>query len=535
MGNKALAMMCALRIEDGREWGEAASDFQLEDARAIFSDEPPHKHFLTRPRGGSKTTDLAGVAIAWLVAEAPPFANGAVIANNAKQAGYLMDAAAAFQANTPELGDAIVVENLKIVGPNGAWVEVLSQSASGAWGMRQTHLLVCDEFCQWDETPGARRVWTAIRSTVPKVKGCKLVILSSAGEPSHWSYTEVYEKNIGRPDWHFHAVPGLVPWMEEAEIESARYDLTPSQFQRLMMNEWSQDEDSAIFEEDYEAAARKAHFHASTQGLRYGKYGSGYSLGLPQPGQRYIFTVDVGISQDAAVIAIAHKEPLKEGGPRLGPQRVVIDHLERWVGSKAYPILVSDIEDYIVENAPVWNGAFVYADPSQFRGNIQNMNLRGVHAREWPFTATTVGHVASALVQTFRNRQIWVPDNPVLKDELLKVKLRSATAGVTRLDHVNGGHDDQAVCIGMACRILIGDGAGVGGAWIEHMKRVNAERLADPHPEEALPTPKDYIARSALPDTPRRCVAHRYFGPERRCGLCGLTPEQVAERDLAKV
>ena len=42
--------------------------------------------------------------------------------------------------------------------PNGAWFEVLAQSDSGAWGLRDAHLLICDEFCQWPDTRGARAV-----------------------------------------------------------------------------------------------------------------------------------------------------------------------------------------------------------------------------------------------------------------------------------------------------------------------------------------------------------------------------------------
>ena len=524
MSEAALDLLWALRLEDDRQWGSAAYDFQKEDAAAIFDPTGPNKHFLTRPRGASKTTDVAGVALAWLSQDAKPLANGHVVAANTKQAGILIEAAAGLVARTPELDGAVIVEAQRILAPNGAWVEVLAQSDSGAWGLRDAHLIVADEFAQWPSTTGARRVWTAIRTAAPKVADCKLIIITSAGEPSHWSYGEVYEKNFGRPDWHYHAVPGPVPWMPESEVESLRWELTPSQYQRLVLNEWTQDEDSAIYEEDYEAAALKSTSVRSRQSFRYGKEGTGFTLGPPRPGVRYVFLVDVGISQDAAVMTIAHKEPIK-GNSRLGPQRVVIDHLERWKGSKKHPIQVSDIEDWCVENAPVWNRAPVYADPSQFRGNIQNLVSRGVRAKEFLFTATTVGQVATALVQTFRNRQIWVPDNPILKDELLKVRLRSATAGVTRLDHASGGHDDQAVTIGMACRILLGDGGGLGHAWMEHLKRKKVDQEAKPvEPERS---PRSFFLGAEAPSVvrPNTCQ-HRWF-PDGRCVKCGVIRREV--------
>ncbi|MDA4131496.1 MAG: hypothetical protein OK454_00010 [Thaumarchaeota archaeon] len=512
MSDAALDMMWALRLEDNRHWGEAAYPFQVQDAEAIFSEERPNWHFITRPRGGSKTSDLAGIALSWLTMDAQPLANGHVVAASTDQAAIMIDAVAGFVARTPELSDSVVVESKRIVSPgNGAWVEVLAQSDSGAWGLRDAHLLICDEFCQWPETRGAKRVWRALQSAAPKVPGCKLIILSSAGEPSHWSH-EVYEKCQEDPLWRISEAPGPVPWLAPEELESLRWHLRPSEYERLVLNIWSQDEDRAVSEEDWAFAARD------------------YTSLYPVQGVRYIITVDIGVLDDASVMVISHKEPITPSQV-LGPQRVVIDHVERWKGSKKSPIQVSAVEDWLAEKSPEWNRAPVYADPSQFRGSIQNLNLRGVRAKEFPFTATSVGDVATALVQTFRNRQIYVPDLPLLKDELLKVRLRESSPGVTRLDHDRGAHDDQAVTIGMACRIHLGDGNGLGRSWIEHMRRIETERELNPMPPVEAVTPRAYFMSGNDPpksgDRPNRCK-HRWFGDEQVCVNCGVKHGEVA-------
>ena len=512
MSEEALDLMYALRIEDGRMWGEAAMDFQIEDAEAVLLNQRPDPtwHFITRPRGGSKSTDTAAMAIAWLMCDAPPMANGHIVAASSDQAGIIIDAAAGFLSRTPELEGNLVVESMRIRVPNGAWVQVLAQSDSGSWGLRDAHFLVADEFCQWPETRGAQRVWRALQSAAPKVTGCKLIILSSAGEPSHWS-REVFEKCAIDPMWRIHEAPGPVPWLDEKELESLQWQLRPSEYERLVLNLWSADEDRAVSEEDWEYAARD------------------YTSNLPRQGVRYIITVDIGILNDASVMCIMHKEPIDPAQP-LGPQRAVLDHIERWKGSKKKPIQVSKVEDWLVAEAPKWNRAPVYADPSQFRGSIQNLNLRGVRAKEWNFTTTSVGEVASALVQTFRNRQIFVPDLPILKDELLRVRLRETAPGVTRLDHDKGAHDDQAVCIGMGCRILLGDGGGLGASWMEHMKRTQQEREANPLPPVEQMGPRAYFMSSAQPEfgiRPNACK-HRWF--DGRCALCNtpLVPVEVA-------
>ena len=493
----ALDMMYALVLESGRRWGEAASDHQVADAEAIFSPERPHLHFVTRPRGGSKTTDTAGMALAWVAAEAPPMANGHVVASNTDQAAILIDAAAGFVARTPELQGIVTVESERIVGPQGAWVRVLTQSDSGSWGLRDAHLLILDEFAQWPDTRGARRVYTAVRTTVQKVPGCRLIILTSAGTPDHWSYTSVFQRAATSDLWRVSEMPGPVPWQDPIELEALRAELLPSEYERLVLNRWTQDENQAITEEDWDRAA-----------VRAWKHGRGWRTAGPRPGVRYVITVDVGILVDATALVVAHAEPL-DPERRDGPQVAVVDHLERWAGSKKRPVRVSDIEDWVVATAAEYNRARVFADPSQFRGGVQNLTARGVRAQVWNFTSTSVGKVASSLVQSIRDGRLRLPDVPQLRDELLRVRLRESSPGVTRLDHDRGAHDDQAVAIGMAVHELIGrDRFGAGAGFVQFMRDEMAKKAEGP--------PR---ARAA------RCD-HRYRSGT--CLLCGSPQEATA-------
>ena len=100
---RPMDLLSALVLESGARWGEVAADFQLLDAEAIFSPDGPRWHFLTRPRGGSKTSDLAAVSLVWLATEARPSDRGYVFACDAEQAAQLVDAAARFVSRTPEL------------------------------------------------------------------------------------------------------------------------------------------------------------------------------------------------------------------------------------------------------------------------------------------------------------------------------------------------------------------------------------------------------------------------------------------------
>lgn len=522
----ALDLMYALVLEDGDRWGAKAIDWQIKDLEAIFDKKGPNKHFMTRPRGGSKTTDLGGVAVSWLKADAPVRSRGYVVASNSDQAAILIDAAAGLIARTPELDGALTVENERIINPEtGAWVRVLSLSDSGAWGLRDAHILIADEFAQWPETRGAKRVYTAIRSTVQKVAGCRLVILTSAGEPSHWSYTEVFRFAKNDPKgWRVSEMPGPVPWQSKDELEALARELAPSAYERLVLNIWSEDEDRAISPEDYDAAAMPCKVIGS---------GREVTLSLFEPVKEIKYTqfVDIGTRNDATVMVVAHKEPV-DPGDRHGAHRLVIDQLTRWQGTKKAPVQLSKVEEYLVAQSARWNGASVVGDPNQFVGTLQNLNRRGVKAVEFVFGATSVGQVATALVQTFRNRLASIPDAPVLRDELLRVKLRESSPGVTRLDHDRSGHDDQAVTIGMAALHLIGNsGWGPAAAFREFMRSENDRRAEKPVLDREDVAFRRHLRRMAK--GPRRHIEstrcdHRWRDDVCVYG-CGTTKEQAAE------
>ena len=494
---KAIDLMYALRLEDGRRWGEAATEHQRGDAESVFSPERPHLHFITRPRSGSKTTDIAGFTVSWLATEAPRMSRGRVVAASAEQASILIDAAAAFIDRTPELAGVLEVENARIVNPTtGAWVRVLSQSDSGSWGLRNVHLLVCDEFCQWGETKGAKRVWSAIRSTVPKVAGCRLVVLSSAGEPSHWSHG-VYLQAKNDPLWRVSEMPGPVPWLDADDLASLKRELQPSEYDRLVLNIWTESEERAISEEDYDAAAWACQRSGSAPA---GLKGGGFRTFGPREGQSYVVTVDIGTVKDATVICVAHRETGDDGGG------IVVDHLERWQGSKKNRVVIDQVRRRVAELSGEYNRAKVYADPDQFVDSLQQLNRMGVRAEEFAFTSTSVGQVATALVQAFRSRQIVVPDNPALREELLQVRLRETSGAVARLEHDPTGHDDQAVTIGMACHLLLAKQFTAADAFMSMMRKQIAERQQSPSEARDARNLRQF----------QRFLDRRATGPQRR-------------------
>jgi len=438
----ALDLIAALVLEDGRTWGSIAAPFQLDDVEAIFDPDQPLWNFLTRPRGGSKSTDLAAVLLAWLVCFAAPGEHGYVIATDKDQGSFaVLDAISGLVGRTPALHGLVTVQANKVISRSGAVVEVLSADGASTWGLRPA-FIVCDELAQWPSTRNARNVWSALLSATGKMAGCRMVILTSAGEPSHWSH-RVLTTALRSDRWRVNQVPGPLPWVDPANLAAQGQLLRESEYARLHLNVWTVAEDRLVTAEDLAAAA-----------VLDGPL-------EPVAGRRYIVAVDLGLTNDRTVCVIAHAEPVdKEWG---ASKRVVVDRIARWRGTRQKPVTLAEVEAWLLEATTRYNRAKVVADPWQAAGLCQRLRQRSVIVEEFVFSATSVGRIGSGLHLALRNRLLHLPNDEDLLNELGNVRLKETTPGVVRLDHDAGQHYDFAVACGLAVVSLQTAPAPTGG------------------------------------------------------------------------
>ena len=437
----ALDLLAGLVLEDGRTWGEAAWPWQLEDARAILEPASPTPlHFLTRPRGASKTTDLAGVAIAALVEQLPPNGRAYAVAADRDQARLLVDALAGFVARTPGLAGALEVAAFRVIANgSGATLEVLAADGPSAYGLRP-HLVIVDELAQWPDTPSARLVWEAVYSAMAKMPGARLVVLTSAGDPAHPSH-KILEHASAHSRWRLHEVPGPCPWLDPKALAEQRALLTESQYARLHLNRWTSGEDRLTSLEDLRACV-------TLDGPLE-----------PTPGRTYVVGVDLGINRDRTAATVCHLEPVEERWEGVESyeqgQRVVLDRLDVWAGSRGDPVKLDAVEEWLDQAVASFNGAQVVVDPWQAVGLAQRLRGKGVRVEDFTFSSASVGRLASTLHLLLRNRALALPDDPELIDELANVRLRETSPGVIRMDHDPGRHDDRAIALALAATSLL--------------------------------------------------------------------------------
>lgn len=434
----AFDLLHGLVLDDGRRWGEVASDWQRADARAVLQPEhgEPSLHWLGRPKGGSKTTDLAGMSCAWLVEQAPSMSEGYAVAADRDQANRLLNRARAFIARTPGLDEALEVQSHRIVHRTSrAQVIALEADVAGSEGLL-TPWVVVDELPNWADTPTARRMWTSVVSAAPKWPGMRLVVIGHAGDPSHWSHGVLEVARV--EGWRVHEVSGPLPWVSESDLAMQRAMLLPSEYARRHLNVWTSSEDRLTTLDDVRACVRH-------QGRL-----------APERGERYVLSLDIGLVNDRTVATVAHLEREEDG------HYVVVDHQEVWEGSKARPVSLTDVEAFLVEASRAYNRAPLVFDPFQAAHLTQRLRRAGVRSEAFTFNQTSNGRLAVTMFRLLREHLLDLPDDEALIEELSSVRLLERGPGQYRMDHDSGKHDDRAVSLALAAWWLVEGGGRPG-------------------------------------------------------------------------
>ncbi len=441
----AVDLLASLVLEDGRRWGEAAEPWQWADARAVLEGQR-RLAFITRPRGASKTTDLAGIGIAALVEQLPAASRSYAAAADRDQAALLVNAMAGFTDRTPGL--PLRVETWKATATrSGATLEVLAADAAGAFG-KLPHLVIVDERAQWKTTPEPERLWRALFSALPKVHGSRLVVLTTAGDPSHPA-GRLIERARSSPRWYVSELPGPCPWADHDDLAEQREELPAWEYARLHLNRWTASADRLTTADDLAACV---------------------TLDGPlahDPRWRYAVGVDLATRHDRSVVAVCHAEPVltrlgtgrsivDDEARTITATRVVLDRMAVWAGTRAAPLALEVVENYLVEVSEHFRQPPVIFDPYQAVGMMQRLAARGVRVGEFTFSAQSVGRLGQTLHSLIRSHNLALPHDDELLEELVNVRLRETSPGVLRMDHDYGRHDDRAVALALAANRLLG-------------------------------------------------------------------------------
>ncbi|MGJ3507949.1 hypothetical protein [Enemella sp. A6] len=426
-----LDLLAGLLMDDGKAWGHVATEWQRADAAAILTTDPaaPRLHFLTRPRGGSKTTDLAGIGLVVLLSQAPANSVSHAYARDRDQAGLLLDALRGL-ANRSGLAPLLDIGAWSVtVRSTGARLMIEPADAASAHG-HLPYLVIVDELAQWPGTRGSQSLWQGIVSGLPKRSDSRLVCLTTAGDPAHFAH-KIAATARTSDRWRVSEVPGPLPWADPDDLAEQRRLLPASVYARLHLNRWTAGEDRLVAPDDLAACV-------TLDGPL-----------SPDPSRDYVIGLDLGLKGDRTVLTVCHLDRADPTAPV-----VVLDRIHVMAGTRAAPVQLADVERVAMQAATDYR-APIRLDPWQAVGLAQRLRVRGVTVQEWNFTPGSVGRLAMNLHMLLREHRMALPDDADLLDELANVRLRETTPGVFRLDHDSGHHDDRAVSLGLAALALI--------------------------------------------------------------------------------
>ncbi len=460
-------------------WGDCATAEQWGDAEAILSLDGPRRHWLGRAKGYSKTRDVAALSLVALLTQFPPGATGYAAASDADQASLLRQSIASFVVNTPELAGLVTGDTRRVSVKSGADIVILAADSAGSHGLRP-YWLVVDELANWPDVPRHRDFFDSLWAGLPKVSDSRGIVITTAGGPQHFAY-RILETAKLEPSWRVSDLHGPPAWSDPDEIAVERRRLFPSSFARLWLNEWCAPDDAIADPDDVAAACvldgPLAH----------------------EPGHIYVAALDVGTRNDRTAVTIAHAERSPTGS------LVTVDRLQVWTPRPGRPVSLDEVRTWLVEMCRSYRAKLLY-DPSQAYLMIEQLRRSGVRTEEFTFTSSSVGKLATAIMQSLRGRLLRLPDDEDLRKELLSVRLRESSPNVLRIDHQSGGHDDRVISVAMAVYELTSGSPFIGADWLDFYK-AQTERAAKAEPDQLRHLPRLGSREQA---SPRRGCQHRW-------------------------
>jgi hypothetical protein len=436
MGNP-LALLASLRIEDGSTWGSVATDWQIEDAKAVLADDGSRLHWLGRPKGGSKSTDLAGIGLAWLLEQARPLDTGYLVAGDQEQAGRLAERAHGLLSRTPGLPVQVQASRLLHTG-TGARLQVISADAATAEGVL-AGFIALDELPNWPATQNHQSLWAALFSAQAKTS-CSLVVIGHAGRPGSWQH-KLLERAQRSVAWRVADRADVAPWISADALAEQEATLLPFEYERRWRNRWVVGDSALASEALVRAAVRPEGFLE------------------PVTGRRYVIGLDLGTSRDHTGMCVCHIESGGRG------RRVVVDYIRRWVPTRFRPVQLSDVEQAVTAVSARYHGARLVFDPHEAVLMAERLPMRTE-----PFTATVANndHVARTLKALLDDGLLSIPDTDDLIEEFFGMQLLEVRAGAVKLSFhrsAGTGHGDVVQAIALAAADLLARPTSVPVQW----------------------------------------------------------------------
>ncbi len=424
-----------------RRFGDVQDPWQRDDFATLdpalrrcagrSTSDAPMRAYLERPRGHSKTTDLA-VICCWILAFAARPIRAYAFAADQDQAKLLKDAAETLIRLNSWLADILDVQKNLIVNRaqghpgEGARLDIFTSDVGSSYGILPD-MVVADELVHWQ---GDGSLWHSLISSAAKRSSCLLVVISNAGFVDSWQW-QVREAARTDPAWYFSRLDGpQASWFTSERLDEQRRMLPAVAYARLWENQWSTGGGDALTAADVDAAF--------VEGLRPMTGHDRYVLSRLAPQWLFVAGVDLGLTRDcSAVVTLAVPSGGNAGRIRLANHRL-------WQPTPGKKIELSEVEKYILELDEEFGLEFVAFDPWQAEllaqrleadtGHRQRNQRRHYWAKPWlrevvP-SAANLREQATLTIECFSDRRLMLYPCEPLRRDLLKLRVEEKSYGI---------------------------------------------------------------------------------------------------------
>jgi hypothetical protein len=346
------------------------------------------------------------------------------IAGDKDQARIIFDKTKTAVSRNPDWRKAVNIYRDAIELKNGSGVyRVLSADAPTAHGLNPSCVIGDEMWNQPNED-----LWTALTYS-PVRREPLYFLISYAGFDRGSLLYRLSEQGRLKANprmYYFHSEVNLASWVTPEYLENQKKVLHPAEYQRMHECRWSSKENAFLTEED----VGKCTNYSLRPRL----------LGVRDGWHAYFISCDLGLVRDRTAVTVLHKDS--------SSGKVVLDNLRVWQGTSGDPVLIADVEEFIVSCLRNFDVESVIIDPYQMKGTVQRMRGSGVPVEEFTFSTANIQKLSSNLYYLFHGGFIEIYDDRELVQELLEVSAKQTSYG-WRIDHEGGRHDDRVISLGM--------------------------------------------------------------------------------------
>lgn len=465
-----------------------AADFEALDEAwlrvAGRSHEGITRAYLERPRGHSKTSDLA-VMVVWALLFSARRLSGVAAAADTEQAALLVAAINRLVFLNPSLAKVLDVQRHRVVNlKTGSELVILSSDAASSFG-QTPDLVLCDELTHWKSDA----LWVSLFSAAAKRAHCLLVIISNAGfgmgqawcddgkapaKPSgswQWNTREAARTS---PGWYFSRLDGpQASWITSDRLAEQERLLPAIAYRRLWLNQWTGGSGDALDEELLKRATVLGGPAAAPE--RGWRYNAGLDLGLARDSSALVTVAEhVGweewatpelprpttspfsIMADLGLLDLAPERPpidvyaeLVAAEPGTGKLRLV--SVQTWRPPKGQKLNLTLVEEAIAAAHQRLGLAGVSYDPWQAAHLAQRLTRLGVPMIETTFTGDNLRGMCSATLEAFNESRLELFEHGELLADLRALTVVDRVGGcVLKSPRDANGHGDRATALALA-------------------------------------------------------------------------------------